>query len=298
MAIAAVGGANNNSAGANVSTLSVTYSPTAGNTVVLFFITNNTVTGLVVKDSAGNTLKESTAQGFSGNFTCWYQNNSPAGITGYTATWTNGVNAGIAVEEYSGAAGGVNATNNATAAATSATASVADTIMQANNFIVAGMASGQTLTATVGTQRQQVAAGAARVTIQDNTSATIGSITNTATQPSSSAWACIAVELGGLGHDRANQDLQLVIKQPTSSKARVNQDVELVIRGGLSKARVDQDITLVLRRGTGRARVNQSLSLVLIRAGRVGVRVNQDVALVVRKNPKGVIFQPNVCVCT
>jgi hypothetical protein len=281
MAIAAVGGANNNSAGANVTTLSVTYSPTAGDTVVLFFITNNTIAGLVVKDSAGNTLTQSTAIGFSGNFTCWYQNNSPAGITGYTATWTNAVNAGIAVEEYSGAAGGVNATNNATAAATSATASVADTIMQANNFIVAGMASGQTLTATVGTQRQQVTAGAARVTLQDNTSASVASVTNTATQPSSSAWACIAVELGGLGHDRANQDLQLVIRQPTSSKARVNQDVELVIR-----------------RGASHARVNQSLSLVVFRHGRVGQRVNQDIVLVVRKNPHGVIFQPNVCVCT
>jgi hypothetical protein len=280
MAIAAVGGANSNSASVNVSTLSVTYSPTAGNTVVLFFITNGTITGLVVKDSAGNTLTKSTATGFSGNFTCWYQNNCPAGITGYTATWTNAVNAGMAVEEYSGAAGGVNATNTATNAATSGTSTVSDTVLQANNFIVAGFASSQTATTTVGTQRQQVAAGGARVTLQDNTSATVASVTNTATQ-TSTAWAAIAVELGGLGRDRANQDLQLVIKQPTSSKVRVNQEVELVVR-----------------RGTSHARVNQNLSLVVFRAGRVGMRVNQDIVLVVRKNPHGVTFQPNVCVCT
>jgi hypothetical protein len=152
----------------------------------------------------------------------------------------------------------------------------------ANDFVVMAACSAGTLTTSVGNQRQQTTTGGVRITLQDNTGTTTGaSVANTCTQATAN-WICAAaVTVGGPGLSRANQDLQLVIKQPTSSKARVNQDVELVIR-----------------RGASHARVNQSISLVLIRAGRVGVRVNQDIVLLVRKNPHGVIFQPNVCVCT
>ena len=285
MAIAYVGGANN-SATTSVTTITATYSPTAGNMVVLGVAFPATPgSSPVVKDNLGNTLTPGPSQGTAPYVYTFAQSPVPSGVTGYTATWTGGQNAGIAVAEYSGPAGsGVDVSHGiATTAVNSASCSLSVTLDAANDFVVMAACSyGGTLTTSVGNQRQQTTTGGVRITLQDNTGTTTGaSVANTCTQASAN-WICAAaVTVGGPGLSRANQDLQLVIKRPTSSKARVNQDVELVVR-----------------RGASHARVNQSLSLVVFRHGRVGQRVNHNIVLVVRKNPHGVIFQPNVCVCT
>lgn len=242
MAIAQVGGTTNNS-GSNVSTLSATYSPTAGNTLVLLLNTSAAITALTVQDSHGNNL---TAGPVQGNLRMFYQFGVPATVTGYTASWTTAVQVSIAVEEYSGV-GGVN-TNFAAnhTSATSASASIVTAIVAANNWIVAGFGEGaNSFTTTVGTNRQNTTASSARVELQDNTSASIGNVTNTATLPSS-AWTAVSIELGGAGTDVVDQDVVLVATQPTtSSKARVPQDVVLVATQSIPKARVNQDVVLV-----------------------------------------------------
>jgi hypothetical protein len=286
MAIAYISGANN-SATTSVTTITATYSPTAGNMVVVGVAFPATPgSSPVVKDNLGNTLTPGPSQGTAPYIYTFAQSPAPSGVTGYTATWTGGQNAGIAVAEYSGPANsGVDVTHGiATTAVNSTSASLSVPLDGANDFVVmvACSISGN-LTTSVGNQRQQATTGGIRITLQDNTGTTAGaSVTNTCTQASAS-WICAAaVTVGGPGFSRANQDLQLVIKRPTSAKVRVNQDVELVVK----------------RPTSSKAGVNQSLSLVVFRHGRVGVRLNQDIVLVVRKNPHGVIFQPNVCVCT
>jgi len=152
----------------------------------------------------------------------------------------------MAVQEYSGV-GAVNANFSANhASGSSASDSIVVAIVATNNWIVAGMGSANTLTTSVGTQRQQVTASTARVTLQDNTSASIGNVTNTATL-TSAAWTAVAIELGGTGSARAEQDVLISVNSPTSSKARVQQDVLLSINTVTNaNARVEQDVLLAV----------------------------------------------------
>ena len=151
--VASVGGAHNaESAGAT--TLTATYSPTAGNAAVVVFNTGAAVTALVVKDNLGNTL---IAGPTSGTLAQFYQFPIPSGVTGYIATWTTARQASIAVQEYSGVVSvNTNPTPN-TAGATSATASITSLMLSAADFLVVGFGdvASNTLTGTVGNQRQQ-----------------------------------------------------------------------------------------------------------------------------------------------
>ena len=251
MSVAAVGGAANVSAVA-VTTLTVTYAPTAANVVVVFVNTSAVVTGLVVKDSAGNTLQQPsvpTVAGTGVNLAAFFQLNVPAGITGYTATWTGAAQVSIGVEEYSNAGNTAEVGANSTAAqGAGTTGSVTQTLAKANNFLVAGAAAAVTMTASAGsTQRQQTTTSTARLTILDNTSAVLGPVTDTVTL-SNSPIALICMEIGGLGNARANQDVPMVIKQVTSSNARVNQNVVLVVKQPtpIPNARANQNVILVI----------------------------------------------------
>jgi hypothetical protein len=267
MAIAAVNGAKNSSS-SGVTTLSVTYSPTAGNLVIVGLFFSATVSSLVVKDSLGNTLSAGPNEV---NSYLFYETGLASGITGFTATWTGSAQVGMAVEEYSGATS-VNTAppaGSTIADGTSASATISTYIGVANNFIVAVMGSANTLTTSVGNQRQQTTTGSARVTLQDNTAATAyTSVTNTATLTSASWYIC-AVEIGNVGRARVDQDVELVIKQATNLHARVAQDVELVIKQPTNaNARVAQDVELVISKPTT-----------------ARARVAQDVILVIHKNP-------------
>lgn len=151
--IASVGGAHN-SESAGATTLTATYSPTAGNAAVVVFNTGAAVTALVVKDNLGNTL---IAGPTSGTLAQFYQFPIPSGVTGYIATWTTARQASIAVQEYSGVVSvNTNPTPN-TAGATSATASITSLMLSAADFLVVGFGNvaSNTLTGTVGNQRQQ-----------------------------------------------------------------------------------------------------------------------------------------------
>jgi hypothetical protein len=255
MAIAATACGGNTNSAVNVTTLTITpgTAPTNGRIIVLILNTSAAITALTVKDNVGAGAAL-TAGPVQGNLRMFYYVVA-GGPTAFTATWTTGVQCSMAVQEYSGATD-VNAVFAANiASGTSASASIVVAITHASNFIVAGMGSANTLTASVGTSRQQVTASTARVTLQDNTSVTEGAnVTNTATL-TSAAWTAVAIELGNAGAARSEQDVLISINSPTSAKVRVEQDILLSINAVTSaKVRVQQDVLIVVfSRYRGRA---------------------------------------------
>src|SRR5580765_5813815 len=156
MAIAAVGGNNNNSA-VGVQTLTVTRTATNGNIVVVFINLSTAVTALAVKDNNNVAL---TAGPVQGNLACFYYT-ATGSPTSFVATWTTNAQVSMAVEDYSGAA----AVNTNFAAnhnnATSASATITVAITAVNNWIIAGLGSANTITGSVGNQRQQTTASTA-----------------------------------------------------------------------------------------------------------------------------------------
>ena len=78
-------------------------------------------------------------------------------MTGYIATWTTARQASIAVQEYSGVVSVNTSPTPNTAGATSATASITSLMLSAADFLVVGFGdvASNTLTGTVGNQRQQ-----------------------------------------------------------------------------------------------------------------------------------------------
>ena len=105
-----IGQATNACSGGVCTSLSVAYTPIAGDSTLVFiwFDFSNRVTAPSVKDSAGNGLI--LDQSYAGTycnaaFSCmqvWRQATVPAGVTGYNITWTNADNARAMVVEYSG----------------------------------------------------------------------------------------------------------------------------------------------------------------------------------------------------
>jgi hypothetical protein len=241
MAIAAVGGANNVSA-SNVTTLTVSRTVTAGNIVVLFIVFSGAVSSLVVKDNNNVALTAASSQP---NLFCYYYT-AGSGVTSFTATWTTAVQVSMAVEEYSGAAG---VDNNFTFhnSGSSTTPTQAIQLIAANDWAVCGLAASNTITGTVGNQRQQTTTSSARLTLMDNTAASITSVSCTGSMASSVGWLACGVILGGPSTARVEQDVAIAVIQPTSANARVEQDLALaVIRPTTSLAHVEQDLMLVI----------------------------------------------------
>jgi|SRR5271157_394610 len=191
--------------------LAVTYSPTAGNCAVLFFITGGTSSGLTVQDNLSNTLtagptatlpSQGTGSGIP-TLASFYQFPVPAGVTSYTANWTTARQASLVVEEYTNVVA-VNASlSGNSAAGTGTTVSITVTTLLNNAWIVGGLAddNSQTPTGTVGNQRQQTTTPTGRIVLVDNTVVLVGSVTCTATVGSSSPWGAVALQLqaGGGG---------------------------------------------------------------------------------------------------
>jgi hypothetical protein len=131
--------------------------------------TGAAVTNLFVKDNLNNIL---SAGPVSGNLASFYQFPVPSGVTSYTATWITSRQASIVVEEYSGVTG-INATlTGNTNTGSSTTATITTTMDRSVATLVVGFGnnSSDTMTGTVGNQRQQVLGSSttAPVTLMDN----------------------------------------------------------------------------------------------------------------------------------
>lgn len=194
MAIAFVGGATNGSSTA-VTTLSVTYSPAAGNTVIVSISTGGAPGAGSCSDSNSASLTQGPSIANTDTVVMFYYT-AGSGVTSLTANWTTARIANISVVEYSGV-GSVNAAlAGNTASGTSAAPSITVTTQDNNDWVVASFVTVlQTMTTTTGTQREQVAIGGnPRLTTADNTVATAGSVTIAGTI-TSAAWAVALIEL-------------------------------------------------------------------------------------------------------
>jgi hypothetical protein len=179
---------------ATAATLTITYSPVAGNKVVLGIAFGGAVSAVSCADNNSNALTSNTNQ----NNTYQFYGTAVTGATSYKVSWTTSRHASIALAEYSGVAGvgTTGSVNNGV----SNTQTISVITTKTNSFIVAsiGVNGNITFTSSVGNLRNQQAGGAGNansVEILDNTAVASGtSVTNTTTS-SSITWGAVAVEL-------------------------------------------------------------------------------------------------------
>lgn len=209
MGINYIGGATNTALSAT--SVSVTYSPTAGNIVMVFVAFGNSVvsnsppSGINVVDSASHSLTVGPALVEATDFTgglygvVSFYYSAVAGITGFTANWTNAsLGVTIGVVEYSGN-NGVNA-NLANNTGTTSTAFLTVALDDSNDFFVGALAATaiSTLSLTTGNQREIVSPGSTypALVIADNTASTPTSVSLQATVTGvRTGWAAVGIEL-------------------------------------------------------------------------------------------------------
>lgn len=194
MSISFLGGTHNGQSLSNA-TITGTYSPTAGNIVIVFVAASTSTTALSVKDSANNVLTAGPSIS-NGQFIRSFYYTAASGITSFIGTWTTNSTSGICILEYSVTGGTITlnpSLSGNTNSGSSATASCTMTTQDPNDFIVVGITANATLTAGTGTPREANAIGM-RCIAMDNTSASATSLTCSATL-SSNSWAACGIEL-------------------------------------------------------------------------------------------------------
>ena len=203
MAIAPVGGTTNTNTVST--TVAATYSPTAGNIVVIAVGTTTTgpnTSNMSVVDNLSNALTAgpSVPTGTANETLYLFYYTAPSGVTGFTANWTTSANnSSIYVEEYSGALGGVNpvGATNASTANPASPATVSLISSQNNSFVVGGLffpGNPNLGTLTSGHSRQTINTFSGR--FADNTAASSGtSVSLTNTIGPNQIWTAAVVEL-------------------------------------------------------------------------------------------------------
>lgn len=192
----------NHTDNAGVTSLTITMTINAGDTVIVFANSTHSPATTVssVTDSGGSTYAKKGSTSvlpINANYVteCWAVLSATAS-TSITVNFAASSNAGISVIRYTG----VNAFGNTTTAgATGATTHTCTLTMQdANNVIVSGgLQSSATATATVGTLALNNFSnnqGSFTITDMTNTAATSGSLSTTWTSASNN-WCAVAVEL-------------------------------------------------------------------------------------------------------
>lgn len=179
----------------SVTALTCTFTPTTGNSVVLFFDSAVAVSALGCADNNSNALAAGPTKTNTGINYASFTGTAIAGANAYTCTWTTSTGASITGEDYSGVLSLNTALSGNTASGSSGTASITVTTEDANDWIVFGLVDGaNTLTTTVGSERQNQSTTGQKQVLVDNTSATPASVTGTATM-TTTTWAAIAIEL-------------------------------------------------------------------------------------------------------
>lgn len=201
----------------------VTYSPTTGNAVALFFRPNSGATTSYVQDNNIYTMQQGSAVPFNAGYSIQsFAMFAKAGATSYTVSELS-TNNGIVLGEYSGVlsfnlaptltgcTGGTITKNVCTGTGT--LASVTFTLDDANDYGVCGFTQGGTNGLGVwqapftGTLRQSYASNPTMVLV-DNTAAS-GSITIAASLASSSTWRATCIELRTVANPQTFNILQI-----------------------------------------------------------------------------------------
>lgn len=180
-------------------TFSVTYSPTAGNTVIVF-LGGNGAFNPTVKDSSNVTLTAGLTETQTVIVHSAYYT-AGSGVTSFTATWTGTARAGnIVVIEYSGV-NTVNATlsGNVGSGVSNNHPTLTCTTLNNNAWLVAGFGVSATTSWTAATGNLRIGVigseTAGRIGVVDNTSSVAGSVTCAATTAGTSTWAGVVYEL-------------------------------------------------------------------------------------------------------
>lgn len=195
MAVAFVNSGKATNATTGATNITVTYSPTAGNYVVVVVSLSAAVTSPSCKDQNSNAL---TCVLFNSGKGIICYGPAVTGATSYEAQWTTSADASIVIGEYSGVVG-VGTNNTATGSSTSISVTVVTTFV--NSWIVAAMTQGSgtnTFTASVGNLRVQEQGGSATANtcaINDNSGTSIGSSVVNTTTCLSNSWAAYGLEL-------------------------------------------------------------------------------------------------------
>lgn len=231
MAIAFVSGAVNES-GSVVSTLSVSYSPTNGNVVIVgVSVVKTGLTSITCKDNFGNSLGLGAIRVTAGNPTSvlFYYVVPSTGVTTFTATWNTTSAVSMAVVEYSGVSSikGLPG-NTATGAGTTPTITV--TTEDNNDWVVTIIVGNAALTLSTGNSRESSALPSAnRILVADNTVATAGSVT-VACSATVTEWAITLIELKTVAYlfgPDAEQTLQSPAQQQSFFINALEADYEI-----------------------------------------------------------------------
>lgn len=200
-----VNGAVSASSTSQSTTKTVTYSPTTGNTLLVFAAGVGTNISSVTDNATGGSNVYTKLAGPSTNTvegSMWgtAPGGVKAGVTTITVTFASSTRSNAGVVEYSGAKSFGNVNNSSTGSSTNPNAAV--TTQDNNNIIVGGFSREGTSTWSAhsgqGTLRKNQAGGGSTtpgIGIVDNTSATPASVTVGATVSSTGVWCGCAVEL-------------------------------------------------------------------------------------------------------
>lgn len=202
MAIAFVNSGVNQTTNSFVSSLGITYTPTAGNWVIVIAeLGGGANTPFTCKDNNNNAL---TLYNNMGAYLLFY-GQATSGATSYTVNWaTNTAYAAVVLLEYSGVGGiGVTAFNNGS----NSTATISITTSGPNSWMIVNFCNNIANTVFTGSlgnlraQQQTTLGSTPSICGMDNTTASSGA-TLTATATTSNAnWLALALELLPAGQD-------------------------------------------------------------------------------------------------
>lgn len=189
----------------SLSPASVTFSTTAGNLVVVVVGTGQgeaiNYQNASVTDSGGSAYTRIVGRGivsaFNTQVDLWVARKVFAAATVTVSYPTSTLNLAVSVAEYSGSGplDQVSAVYDATGS--SALATIAQTTVHANDFVVAGFAAtgGTTFTQTTGNLRTSTSGSQVAAALMDNTNASPASVTNATTLSAATFWEAVAIEI-------------------------------------------------------------------------------------------------------
>jgi hypothetical protein len=197
---AAVGFVNSGSSTSSataVTTLSVTYTPTTNNYVVVGIALSTASTGMACADNNSNAL--TNVQAGAQNPVFQFVGKAVTGATSYTCTWTSAHKASMVIAEYSGVAG-IGTSANTSGSNNAPSASLVSTKVNSWNITLFGTQINNTFTATTGNLRVQKNGGASgddnSLAIGDNAGTATGStITVAMGMNAANFWSFYGVEL-------------------------------------------------------------------------------------------------------
>lgn len=196
MAIAFV---NSGSTSVSAASITLTYSSTVGNFLVLMMASSGAIQlATAIVDSAGNNWVLVSSNSTTTNVAIYVtESTSPLAITSVGLSGLTNTSHELMIAEYSGVTDW--RILNSSANATSTTASISSTLFSANNWLVATAShtgtSGGVFTAATGNIRvQQASVAARRNAILDNTAASAISVTCSATLVSQ-PWTMSVIEM-------------------------------------------------------------------------------------------------------